>query len=54
VLANLDSHADYPRDVADWYETMAREVVRALNQREAEAAVARDDQLWAGPKPPTS
>jgi hypothetical protein len=54
ILRDLESHKDYPTDVADWYETMAREVVRAVNQAEAEARVAKDDALWAGPAPKTS
>jgi len=49
ILADLDSHADYPADVAAWYEAMAREVVRALGATEMEETVARDDALWSGP-----
>ena len=51
VLRDLDSHADYPADVAEWYETMAREVMRALREAEAEPGVAGDDALWSGPTP---
>jgi transglutaminase-like putative cysteine protease len=51
ILRDLESHADYPTEVADWYETMAREVMRALRQAEAERRVATDDALWTGPAP---
>jgi len=37
IVKDLESHADYPPDVAAWYETMSREVMRALD-----AADARD------------
>jgi alkanesulfonate monooxygenase SsuD/methylene tetrahydromethanopterin reductase-like flavin-dependent oxidoreductase (luciferase family) len=47
----FESHADYPAEVADWYETMAREVMRALEQSGAEVRVASDDALWSGPRP---
>ena len=49
ILENLESHADYPPEVADWYETMAREVLRALTRAEAQERVASDDALWSGP-----
>ena len=51
ILKDLESHADYPADVADWYETMAREVMRALAQVDAHRRVASDDALWSGPRP---
>ncbi len=51
VLTDLESHADYPAEVADWYETMAREVVRAVSEAEARPRVASDDALWSGPRP---
>ena len=50
VLKDLPSFADYPADVAEWYEAMAREVVRAVETAEAEARVAGDDALWTGPE----
>jgi transglutaminase-like putative cysteine protease len=53
ILKDLDSHADYPAEVADWYEQMAREVMRALAEAEARARVASDDALWSGPRPST-
>ena len=52
VLKDLDSHADYPPDVAAWYEAMAREVVRAADEAVARR-VAADDALWKGPAPDT-
>ena len=51
ILEDLESHADYPPEVADWYETMAREVLRALTRAEAQERVASDDALWSGPRP---
>ena len=45
----IRSNADYPADVADWYEMMAREVMRALAQADAHRRVASDDALWSGP-----
>lgn len=49
IVKELGSYADYPRDVAEWYEAVAREVMAALRRAEAEAAVATDDRLWRGP-----
>jgi len=51
ILRDLESHADYPADVAGWYETMAREVLRALSQAEAPQGIAADEALWSGPSP---
>lgn len=51
ILRDLDSHADYPREVADWYETMAREVMRAVKEAEAVQTIGSDDGLWSGPAP---
>jgi len=49
ILKDLDSHADYPAEVAQWYESMAREIVRALDRAESQERVASDDALWSGP-----
>jgi hypothetical protein len=49
ILKDLESHADYPREVAEWYEAMAREVMRAVKAAEAAAPIARDDRFWQGP-----
>ena len=51
VLKDLESHADYPAAVADWYETMAGEVVHTLSQAEAQQRIASDNALWSGPPP---
>lgn len=49
ILKELGSYADYPREVAEWYEAMAREVMRAAEQAEPGKGVAEDDRLWSGP-----
>lgn len=49
ILKDLASHADYPREVAEWYETMAREVMQAMKAAEDADAIARDDRFWRGP-----
>lgn len=49
VVKELGSYADYPRDVAEWYEAVAREVMETVRRAEAQAAVAGDDRLWGGP-----
>jgi transglutaminase-like putative cysteine protease len=49
ILKDLESHADYPREVAEWYEAMAREVMHAVKEAEGGAAIARDDRFWRGP-----
>jgi len=49
ILRDLESHADYPAEVADWYETMAREIVRSLGEGDAQQRIASDDALWKGP-----
>lgn len=49
VVKELGSYADYPRDVAEWYEAVAREVMDTLRHADARTAVARDDRLWTGP-----
>jgi hypothetical protein len=51
IVRNLESHADYPADVAAWYETMAREVMRALDAADDHERVASDEALWSGPRP---
>ena len=52
VLRDLASHADYPAEVAEWYETVAREVMETLDRTGAERRVASDDALWRGPAAP--
>jgi len=51
ILKDLESHADYPAAVADWYETMAREIMRSLDGGDAPRRIASDDALWSGPPP---
>jgi transglutaminase-like putative cysteine protease len=52
ILKDLESHADYPREVAEWYEAMAREVMRAVKKAEGGKAIAGDDRFWRGPEAP--
>jgi len=49
ILKNLESHADYPREVAEWYEAMAREVMRAAKTADNAEPIAADDAFWRGP-----
>ncbi len=50
ILKELGSYADYPPEVAQWYADMAREVVEALDARDAKTKLAKDDSMWAGPE----
>ena len=50
ILKELGSFADYPADVAEWYEAMAKEVMQAVERAERKARVAGDDGLWSGPE----
>jgi transglutaminase-like putative cysteine protease len=50
ILKEVGAYADYPPEVAEWYEAMAREVMQALARTEGKARVAADDALWAGPE----
>ncbi len=54
VIAELESHADYPRDVAEWYEGMAREFVEALDSAAVRSGMAADEAMFSGPKPETA
>lgn len=49
ILQENGSYADYPIEVAQWYEQVARSVMAALQCSELYAEVAGDDALWAGP-----
>src|SRR5262245_46765564 len=52
IIRCLESHAaDYPAEVAQWYETMAREVMCALDETARKDRVAAGDALWSGPRP---
>ena len=50
ILEDLASHADYPREVAEWYEAMAHEVMRAMGRADEAETIARDDGFWRGPE----
>ncbi len=49
IVRENGSYADYPAEVAQWYERVARSVIKALECTEIRANVADDDELWAGP-----
>jgi transglutaminase-like putative cysteine protease len=49
ILRENGSYADYPREVAQWYERTAHAVTAALGSPDIHTAVANDDELWAGP-----
>ena len=50
ILRENGSYADYPPEVGQWYERLARTVLEALNSPEAREKVIDDDDLWAGPQ----
>jgi transglutaminase-like putative cysteine protease len=50
ILKDLASHADYPAEVAQWYEAMAREVMQAVEASEGADRIAADDGFWRGPQ----
>lgn len=49
IVAEIGSFADYPADVAQWYEQMAREVVAAVDCSIAAQSATEDDGFWSGP-----
>jgi transglutaminase-like putative cysteine protease len=49
IIRENGSYADYPAEVAQWYERTAGSVLKALESAEIHAEVAADDELWAGP-----
>ena len=49
IMRDNGSYADYPAEVAQWYERVARSVLKALQSNEVHTLVAADDELWAGP-----
>ena len=49
IIRENGSYADYPAEVAHWYERIAQSVLKALKSDEIHAEVAGDDDLWAGP-----
>jgi transglutaminase-like putative cysteine protease len=50
ILHENGSYADYPPEVGQWYEVLARAVLDTLNSAEARTKIADDDELWAGPQ----
>ena len=48
ILRENGSYADYPPEVGQWYEELARTVLEALNSPEDRKKIADDDELWAG------
>jgi transglutaminase-like putative cysteine protease len=50
ILKELGSYADYPEDVARWYEEMAKDVMRAVQAAENKDELAADERLWRGPE----
>src|ERR1700730_5560868 len=49
ILRENGSYADYPPEVGQWYEELARTVLEALNSAANRKRIAEDDDLWAGP-----
>jgi hypothetical protein len=49
IIRENGSYADYPAEVAQWYERATGSVLKALESTEIHAEVAGDDELWAGP-----
>jgi transglutaminase-like putative cysteine protease len=49
IVRENGSYADYPAEVAQWYERIARSVLKALQVTQIHTMVAADDELWAGP-----
>lgn len=49
ILRENGSYADYPAELAQWYQRLARSVRKALQSNQIHALVAADDTLWAGP-----
>lgn len=49
LIKDLDSHTDYPKDVADWYGQMAKDVVEAVDKAEVHDKVIPDEE-WSGPE----
>lgn len=49
IVRENGSYADYPAEVAQWYERIARSVLKALQVTQIHSLVAADDELWAGP-----
>ena len=50
ILRENGSYADYPTEIAQWYEELAHTVLEALNSPEKRQKIMDDDDLWAGPQ----
>ena len=50
IIKENGSFADYPEDVARWYEQMAKETMAALDSSSSKARTAGDDAFWTGPQ----
>jgi len=50
ILRENGSYADYPPEVGQWYEVLARAVLDTLNSPEERDKVIDNDELWAGPR----
>ncbi len=50
IVKENGSFADYPEDVARWYEQMARETMQALSSSSSKVKTASNDAFWTGPK----
>jgi transglutaminase-like putative cysteine protease len=50
ILRENGSYVDYPPEVGQWYERLARTVLDALNWPAEREKVIDDDDLWAGPQ----
>jgi hypothetical protein len=49
LIKNLESRADYPKGIADWYEQVAKEVIKAVDEGRLNSD-ALSDRDWAGPE----
>jgi len=50
IVKEIGSFADYPNDVAEWYERMAKETMAAIGSASAKEKTATDDVFWPGPQ----
>ena len=46
LIKDLESQADYPKEVADWYEQVAKEVIKAVEEDRLDSDVLSDKD-WA-------
>ena len=49
IVKEIGSFADYPKDVAEWYERMAKETIAAVSSADAKHRTATNDGFWSGP-----